>query len=147
MKQVILCLVFYFGILNLSQSQSYANYSDWPYELKQAFKDKAKTVIDRIFPQIQKAESWSWDSYEYGTITIDQVSLVGDNGTETTLNLSGEFRYTRKGWAATTKNKRGTYSAIAKVTKMGTVYMKEVCNTLDGRCHSTEDWASASFNE
>lgn len=147
MKQVIFSVILLFGSVNQSFCQDLSNYNDWPYELKQAFKEKSKSVIDRIFPQIQKAESWSWDSYEYGSITIDNVSLVSNGSTESTLNLSGNFYFTRKGWATTTKNKKGTYTAVAKITSQGTIYMMEVCNTLDGRCHATEDWASARINE
>jgi hypothetical protein len=143
MKHLLLCLTFLVGIINFSFSQNFGNFNDWPYETKRAFKEKAKSVIDQIFPQIQKAESWSWDIYEYGSITIENVKYVGENDHEVTLKVTGGFLFTRKGWR-TTKNKRGTYSAIAKVTKMGTVYMKEVCNTLDGGCHDTEDWASSN---
>ncbi len=146
MKQVILCTVLFFGVVSQSFSQDLSNYNDWPYEYKQAFKEKSKYVIDRIFPQIQKAESWSWDDYEYGSIIINSVSLVSNGSSEITLNLSGNFSFTRNGWF-TSKNNKGTFTAVAKITNQGTIYMKEVCNALDGRCHSTEDWAYSKINE
>ncbi len=124
-----------------SQAQDYSNYSNWPYEFKQLFKDRAKTVIDKIFPRIEKEEKWSWDSYEYGSISIADITVVSTNETETTINLTGKFMFTRKG-IYTTNNNKGTFTAVAKITDLGTLYMKEVCNTLDGRCHETEDWAA-----
>lgn len=126
-------------------AQDYSNYSTWPYELKQLFKERAKTVIDKIFPRIQQEEKWSWDSYEYGSITISDISVLNTNGTETTINLTGKFMYTRDGYLGTSENNKGTFTAVAKITSLGTLYMKEVCNTLDGRCHETEDWAAISL--
>ncbi len=126
------------------------NYNSLPSDAKQFIKEKIISVIDQIFPKIQKEESWSVDKYEYGSISIDRISDKNASNNEISVNITGTFEYTRKSFWDNSTDNVGKFTAIGVITG-NYIFMKEVCNltTRSGepKCHQTENWANIKLRD
>ena len=134
-----------FSCILLSQS-IYESYENYHYEVKKVIKQQANQVIDRVFPKIQEAEKWSWDSYNYGSIQIDEIIDDGNSENEKRIIIKGSFGFTRDGVFGKTTN-RLPIMANGRITSSGTFYLKQLCYT-EGRdkCHDPSKWNLESID-